>query len=111
MINPLYTITVKDIQLQVIYDKREMGLYRFFSADSRMYDYVQNSIDKAFYDAVYKVSPTEYCLNIASVEDFSTLDLKNERAFLEGQLTIFMPIIQRFMVYALTGLLDNETSS
>ena len=110
MNNPLCSFTVRGIQLHIIYDKEKMGLYQLISSNSRMNDYVHNSTEKALYDAVYEVSPNEYCLNIASTENFNYLDLEYEAAFLESQLEIFMPLVQKFMVYALTGKLSNRDS-
>jgi len=98
----MYEIVAGKKKLSVIYNKMYGGLHMFFSADSRMYDYIHNHTEEAFYDAIVDIENGEYVLNIASTMNFGAFEWKSEKMLLESQLNIFMPIIQKFMFDALT---------
>lgn len=104
MMKELYTINANDKQLRLIYSKREAGLFEYHSSDKAMYAFTHEQTEKAFLLAVSKEADNLYELNIASTENFSMFDgWKSATALLHRQLDIFMPIIQKFMEYALTN--------
>ena len=49
-----------------------------------------------------------FSLNIASTEDYGVFDLNNAEELLNRQLLIFMPIIQKFIIDALTDTIKIE---
>lgn len=93
----IFTVEVKDKKLRVIYSKQEYGLYSFFSSDDRIKDYILNHIEEAFFDAVALEEDGVYSINIASVSDFGAFEWKNAPELLHKQLSIFMPVIQKFV--------------
>lgn len=75
------------------------------SSDKHMYDYIQKDVERAFINGVQKVEDKAYLLNIASTEDFGAFEWKNAKDIIDRQLTVFMPIVQKFMVSALSKTL------
>ena len=92
-------------RIVIIYDKEKYGLHQLLPSDDKMQKYIQLNLSDAFNDAVILYQEGIYLLNIASVETFGAFDWKNTKDILDRQLKIFMPIIQKFMVDALTDSL------
>lgn len=99
-LNPICTLEVNGKKLFVIYSKRHYGLYSLFSADKRMYQYIQDNREDAFYSAIDAKDSNNYVLNIASTNDFGYFEWKNNITLLNYQLDIFAPIIQMFITEA-----------
>lgn len=89
-------------RLLLIYDKVSEGLHQLFTSDAEMKDYILQDTEKAFYSAINTQDDYVFSLNIASTEDFGAFDLENAKDLLNKQLLIFIPIIQKFIVNALT---------
>lgn len=105
----LYRVEAGGYILYVIYDKLLWGLYRCFSSDERVGDYVYEYTEDAFSEAIRIYDANSFVLNIASVLDFGAfVDNIPDKSIIDSQLNIFMPIIQKFMVDALTGSLKIE---
>ena len=85
------------INLHIVYDKRETGLHTVFSSDSQIYDYINTNIEMALMEAIDKVDSVNYCLNIASTEDFGYFKWKDNRTLFDRQIKIFQPIIDKFI--------------
>jgi hypothetical protein len=81
------------------------GLHQLFTSDVEMKDYILQDTEKAFYSAINMQDDYVFSLNIASAEDFGAFDLENAKDLLNKQLLIFIPIIQKFIVDALTDTL------
>ena len=103
---PLFKINIKDQQLFVIYNKLREGLHNYFSSDRSMYEYIQQNPAEALIHAIQKVDEKIYLLNIASTQEFGAFEWKCAKDIADRQLTIFIPIIQRFMVAAMTESLE-----
>ncbi len=106
-LHELFTISVGQYKLLILYDKTQDGLYQYFSSDSRMKEYISSHLSEAFLSALHYHDEGSYILNIASTEDLGAFDWKNERGFLSRQLHIFMPIMQEFILNAITGWLKD----
>ena len=50
-----------------------------------------------------------YLLNIASTINLGAFEWKNEKELLNKQLSMFIPIINKFIVAVLTNTLENNT--
>lgn len=98
----IFKIEVKDKKLFVIYNKQKEGLYSYFSSDKNMYEYAHKNNEEAFADAIHEVDENTYILNIASTENFGAFEWKYAKDIADRQLSIFMPIIQRFIASSLT---------
>jgi hypothetical protein len=107
-VGSMYKISTGKYKLIVIYNKLQGGLYSCFSSDKRMYEYIQNNLEEAFVDAIKYEGNNTFILNISSTENFGAFDWKNAKELLERQFRMFMPIIQKFMVDALTDSLEVE---
>ena len=107
-VGSIYEISTGKYKLIVIYNKLQGGLYSCFSSDKRMYEYIQNNLEEAFADTIRYEGDNSFILNVASTENFGYFDWKNAKDILDRQLHIFMPIIQKFMVDALTDNLKIE---
>ena len=99
-------VTVKDKTLIVFYDQLEYGLFCKFSSDKDVKDYITNNIEEAFNNAIFKKKNAPYFLNIASVEKLGAFEWKGNKLHLNKLLSIYMPIIQKFIVDALSGSLQ-----
>ena len=91
------TITANGKQLRVIYSKQEQGLHLSFSSDERIREYIFRNTEEAFCESVTVDDEGTYWLNIASTEDFGAFEWKSMPELLDKQLSIFMPIIQKFI--------------
>ena len=97
-------ICINNKKLVIVYDKEENSFSDFFKIDEEMQDYIINDIDEAFNHSIEKKSDELFILNIASTEDFGNFDdWKGMQSLLNRQLSIFMPIIQKFILYVNTG--------
>lgn len=107
-------ITVKDKTLIVFYDQLEYGLFCKFSSDKDVKDYIHNNLEEAFNNAIFKKKNAPYFLNIASVEKFGIFQLSENKTHLNRQLSVYIPIIQKFITDALSNSLqvslDEETN-
>ena len=107
-------VTVKDKTLIVFYDQLEYGLFTKFSSDKEIKEYIDSNLEEAFSNAVFKKKNTPYFLNIASVEKLGSFEWKNNGKHLNRMLSIYMPIIQKFIEDATTDSLNvslNEESN
>lgn len=107
-------VTVKDKTLIVFYDQLEYGLFSKFSSDSEIKGYIDSNLEEAFSNAVFKKKNTPYFLNIASVEKLGSFEWKDNGKHLNRMLSIYMPIIQKFIEDATTDSLNvslNEESN
>ncbi len=104
-LHELFNVCAGQYRLLVYYDKMEDGLYQYFSSDGRMKEYVHSKTSEAFVIAVQYYCDDTFILNIASTENLGAFEWKNEKDFLNRQLTIFMPVIQKFMLDATTDQL------
>lgn len=99
----LYRVKAKDVTLYIIYDKGKWGLHVIFDDDENILDYVFKNTKEAFDKALLKQDEHSYILNIASTEDFGAFENGiPDKSILNYQIKSFMPIIQKFMVDALT---------
>lgn len=65
--------------------------------------------DEVFNYAINKIDDNKFILNIASTEDFGDFDWNGDiwsDNLLKKQLTIYMPLIQKFICGAMTGTLQ-----
>ena len=99
-------VTVKDKTLIVFYDQLEYGLFTKFSSDKEIKEYIDSNLEEAFSNAVFKKKNTPYFLNIASVEKLGSFEWKNNGKHLNRMLSIYMPIIQKFIEDATTDSLN-----
>ena len=107
-------VTVKDKTLIVFYDQLEYGLFTKFSSDKEIKEYIDSNLEEAFSNAVFKKKNTPYFLNIASVEKLGSFEWKDNGKHLNRMLSIYMPIIQKFIEDATTDSLNvslNEESN
>lgn len=106
-IKEIASICIGDKKLNVIYDKMEDSLSKYFKTDEEMKNYIDSNTDKVYSHFVAKSTNGIYVLNIASTENFGHFDSwKGMNTLLDMQLSIFMPIIQKFILYAHTDNLD-----
>lgn len=97
-------ICINSKKLVIIYDKMGNCLSSCFKTDKEMLDYINNNIDEAFKHSIEKKSDELFILNIASTENFGAFpNWKGMENLLNQQLSIFMPIIQKFIFYVNTG--------
>ena len=107
-------VTVKDKTLVVFYDQLEYGLFCKFSSDGEVKGYIDSNLEEAFSNAVFKKKNTPYFLNIASVEKLGSFEWKDNGKYLNRMLSIYMPIIQKFIEDATADSLNvplNEESN
>lgn len=104
----LYNISVNNKRLCIVYNKSIGGLFRNYSSDKLMYNYIRTHTKEALQLAIHKESDELYVLNIASTQDFGFIEWKYSQDILHRQLDIFMPIIQMFMEYALTNKYNSD---
>jgi hypothetical protein len=93
----IFTVEIKDKKLHVIYNKQRYGLHSFFSSEERVERYILNHLEDALLEAVSLQEDGSYCINIASVENFGAFEWKCAGDILHRQLSIYMPIIQKFV--------------
>lgn len=107
-------ITVKDKTLVVFYDQLEYGLFNKFSSDNDIRNYINNNLKEAFEESVFKKKNSPYFLNIASVEKLGAFKWEGNKLHLNNLLSIYMPIIQKFIADVLSDSLqvplDEETN-
>lgn len=107
-------ITVKDKTLVVFYDQLEYGLFSKFSSDNDIRNYISNNPKEAFEESVFKKKNSPYFLNIASVEKLGAFEWEGNKNHLNKLLSIYMPIIQKFIADVLSDSLqvplDEETN-
>ena len=105
-IESISNIRIGNKKLIVIYNKVKDSLSYYFKSDEDMKNYIANNMDDVFNRFVEKKSKEEYILNIASTENFGAFDdWKGMQSLLDRQLSAFMPIIQKFILYANTNCL------
>ena len=109
MYNPITILKIKDVTLTVIYDKSNCGLHNYFSSDDRMCQFLKSNTDEAYLHSINKVDVKSYLLNIASTINLGAFEWKNEKELLNKQLSMFTPIINKFIVAVLTNTLENNT--
>lgn len=95
-------------RIVVFYDKSKYGLHQLCSSDFKLSEYIQKNLRSAFKDAIVPYKDGIFLLNIASTENLGAFDWKHAKDILDKQLQIFMPIIHKFMVDALTDSLMIE---
>lgn len=98
-------ITVKDRQLKIIYSKVEEGLYRSFSSDDKLAEYIFKNPEVAFCEAITVNEDGIYLLNIASTENLGAFEWEQMPELLDRQLKTFTPIVNNFIKYVLTNQL------
>ena len=102
----LYRVKAKDVTLYIIYDKGKWGLHELFNDDEAVLDYVCKNTQEAYEKALIKHNGYSYILNVASTEDFGAFENDiPDKSLLDYQLSIYMPLIQKFMLDALTDSL------
>jgi hypothetical protein len=109
MYNPITILKIKEVTLTVIYDKSYCGLHNYFSSDDRMCQFLKSNTDEAYLHSINKVDVDSYLLNIASTINLGAFEWKNEKELLNKQLSMFTPIINKFIVTVLTNTLENNT--
>lgn len=87
--------------LFIIYDINKFHLSSSFGVHSKenLKDYIKNNVDEAFISTIDKTEDGCFQLNIAS--DSHYYGIAGELVYTK-MLDVFMPIIQKFMVDALT---------
>lgn len=91
--------------LKIIYDVNKPHFTSSFScleSDEDIRNYILNHTEKAFYSAIDKIDDTCYQLNIASRHHFYG---EAGDGIYKRMTETYMPIIQKFMVDALTDTL------
>lgn len=96
-------LVVRNMRLVITYDKQQQGLHHFFSTDEEIRDFIANDPKRAFSQAVCAHSSDILVLNIASTENYGAFEWEQMPGLLEKQLSIFMPVVQKFIEYAATG--------
>lgn len=99
-------ITVKDKTLVVFYNQLEYGLFNKFSSDNDIRNYISNNLKEAFEELVFKKKNSPYFLNIASVEKLGAFKWEGNKLHLNNLLSIYMPIIQKFIADVLSDSLQ-----
>lgn len=101
-------ITIKDKVLIIFYDQLVYGLFSKFNTDDEVKTYIEESLENAFQESILKKNNSPYLLNIASTEKFGAFPWEGgwPKQYLNKQLSIFMPIIQKFIADALTDKLE-----
>ena len=67
-----------------------------------MKDYIERMLEEAFCDTIDCKGNNTFILDIASTQDFSAFERSNMKNLIDLQLSIFMPVIQKFIIEALT---------
>lgn len=109
MYNPITILKIKEVTLTVIYDKSYCGLHNYFSSDDRMCQFLKSNTDEVYLHSINKVDVNSYLLNIASTINLGAFEWKNEKELLNKQLSMFTPVINKFIIAVLTNTLENNT--
>jgi len=107
---PIFTINVKGKCLKIVYYQGLGGAFQFFSSDKRLYEYIHNQTENAFFDSVFIDTDEKdtFILNTALVSPSCYFEWeKTPESHLRHLFDFFLPIIQKFIADALTGELDN----
>lgn len=109
-------IKVDNKTLFLFYDKTLLGLSTWLEYSKHirinkdMYNFIhQQNAEQLAAQWICKSGENEYALNIASVEDYGYFSFrKGGEHLLNTMLTIFNPIINWFIIWAQTGVLDKK---
>lgn len=97
------SILVAGNRLILVYNGRYPGLRSMFDNDDEIEQYIENSLEDAYHDAIEYVNKHVYLLNIAS-----TNRIEYSSSFVK-MLRIFTPIIQRFIIDNKSGDFDSSS--
>ena len=98
-------------RLVLVWDSKYGGLQdsnKYCSSEKTSDDMIRDDIlhntEECFYKAVKKFADYVYVLNISSASDIIVFNLnsKHSKELINQQITTFLPIIQKFIVDALT---------
>ena len=103
----IYQINIGVYRLAIVYGGEGwsgFNSYDLFSTDDELKDHITEHIVEVFRTVIHKYRGHIYVLNVCDNHRYPAFDWKGEwaRALIDKQLSIFMPIIQKFMVDALT---------
>lgn len=90
-------------RLILVYTGQEYSLASHFESDEVMQDFINKNIDNLFRKIIKKHDDYIYTLNVITVTELN--DYHNRfilKPYIQHALDVFMPIIQKFMVDALT---------
>lgn len=94
-------------RLVLIYTGQGYSLASHFDSDKEVHDFISENIDALFGRVIKKHADYIYTLNVVSVEELNDLHNRQlNKLYIKKAFTIFMPIIQKFMVDALTDSLE-----
>ncbi len=93
----------KLVHLDILCDDEKPGLWQSFNNTDELRKYINNNIDCVYIKVVQKVDATHFVINCATRESAALyICAENWYKWVGKSILIFMPIIQKFMVDALT---------
>lgn len=92
-------------RLILTWDKCD-GLSSRFSSDKDLQEFIKEYLEEAYHLAIKQQTDYIYTLDISQVENYPNFPLNKEKELVGKQMTVFMPIICRFMVNAFTDNLE-----
>lgn len=110
LVDNAFYIQAMDKQLILIYDRGCNGLCQSFRRDRDLSDYIQHNTDEAYCSSIEKIHDNKFVLNVALAENYGNFMQENgclaDKGIINRALAIFMPVIQRFMIEAISNTLD-----
>lgn len=105
-----FYLQLQNKKLIIVYSQSYPYLGSTFKSDEELATYILKDVESAYYKGIERVSDNTFVLNIASKESLGYFFGKEGRweyaSLLNNMLTIFMPIIQKFMIEAVSGHID-----
>lgn len=94
-------------RLILTWDKEYNGLSSAFSTTDELENYIKDHFEQAVHRSLKKDTDYIYILDISTAEDYGNFPWRDGWAknLLNKQLSIFMPIIQKFIADAMTDTL------
>lgn len=89
--------------LIIVWDKLLPSLAQYFTTDVEMQQFIKDNTDKLYKERFTllfdKVDKSTYILNVCTVEDFGAFELGSKfgQKLVEKQMSVFLPIIKRFI--------------
>lgn len=108
-LNSVGQLILGKYRLVLIFDNQEPSLADHFSSNGELVDFIQINTDTLYPSALKKYSDYVFTLNIKTVQ--CNHDLHNKyltKDYLKEGLTIYIPLIQEFMIRAITDTLKIE---
>lgn len=108
-LNSIGQLVLGKYRLVLMCESHESSLADHFNSDDKLSEFIHNNKDRLFLTALKKHSDYIYILNIKTVQ--YNYDLHNRfltKDYLKNALNIYYPIIQKFIIDAITDTLIVE---